>query len=78
MDSDNRRAGGCARQVGVDDSWEAGPLACYDNNRGVAALWSGYEAGISIVAVREDGDSAELCRWFVEADWTSPSGPWAE
>jgi len=76
MDSPNRRVGDCSREVGVDDRWTSGPLACYDNNRGVAALWWGYEdSGMSIVAVRNDGDNAALYAWFVDAEWSLPTGP---
>lgn len=75
MDGKSRRAGDCADEVGVDSSWAGGPLACYDNNRGVAALWWGYaDSGLNWVAVRNDSNNAGLYAWFSSTDWTSPGG----
>ena len=50
-------------------------MACYDNTRGVATLWFGYQdSGLSIIALRNDGDNAALYAWFVASDWSSPAG----
>lgn len=76
LDSDSRPAGDCAREVGVDGRWAGGPLACYDNNAGVAALQWGYaDSGIFLVGVRNDGDNAALWAWWSSADWSTPAGP---
>jgi hypothetical protein len=77
MNSPSRPAGSCATRVGVDSTWERGPLDCYDNSTGaVAALWFGFaDSGVSIVAVRNDSDNEALYRWFTSAPWPSPAGP---
>lgn len=76
LDSESRPEGNCATEVGVDGRWDGGPLACYDNNAGVAALQWGYtDSGIFLVAVRGDGDNAALWAWWSSTDWATPAGP---
>ena len=76
MDSEDRPPGDCAQEVAVDSTWAGGPLACYDNTSGVAALRWGYAGtDLSWIAVRNDGDNAALWSWFTATDWSSPEGP---
>ena len=76
LDSESRPPGECATQVGVDGTWAQGPLSCYDNNAGVAALQWGYaDRGLFLVAVRDDGDNAGLWQWWSGTDWRTPAGP---